>query len=698
MAREQQRNMPNFGQEGFNQGFPDFSNIPLHRNNMGLSGQHEPRPFSFQAAAGFSEKMNMNPFGQHFNQGFASPVPSPHNKDQDNMPQTVKLIDKQFQEKIRPCIDLIDSLRSFGVEKDLALPAIAVIGDQSSGKSSVLEALSGVTLPRGTGIVTRCPLELKMKKSAHNAPWCGTISYRNTKISVPGPFAVENEVRTAQDNVAGKGKGISHELITLEIVSPNVPDLTLIDLPGITRIALPDQPKDIGNQIKQVIRKYITRQETINLAVVPCNVDIATTEVLEMAREVDPTGERTIGVLTKPDLVDAGAEEEVLRVVQNRVYKLRKGYMMVRCRGQKDIHNNISLDEAIRNEETFFENHEQFRDLLKCGQATIPHLAERLTKELVAHIFKTLPNIDQQIRSKLREAEEQLLQIGLGVPDTEDEKTKFIIEKIRDFDDSITKVVNGDEEGSSEDLKLFKNLRELFESWEKAMQDSCAVFVNELRRERDVYENQYRGRELYGFINYKKFENIMSKNIGTFQEPAIHVLQEVTELIQKCFRDVASKCFAQFEKFHTAAMDNIEDISLKQKKEAEGIIRLQFKMEKIIYCQDSLYCEALTSIRSADRGNVQNDQRKLSMNELTCHLEAYFKNTTTRLSNQVPLIIQHYILYEFKVDLHYRMIRLLEERNRTDLLEEKDGLSGERQKLKDQIQRLKLARERLQKF
>ncbi|XP_069616812.1 interferon-induced GTP-binding protein Mx1-like [Ranitomeya imitator] len=697
MSKKMQKKMPNFAKPGFNQGSPNF---PLHPSNMGSSALHPADLFATIPAHMPGSPENVNADGRQaaFHPGFGSPVSPQYYPDQDTTPATVALMDKQFQEKIRPCIDLIDSLRSFGVEKDLALPAIAVIGDQSSGKSSVLEALSGVTLPRGTGIVTRCPLELKLKKSATNSSWFGRIIYRNTKTPINGPSAVEAEVRRAQDIVAGTGKGISQDLITLEIISPNIPDLTLIDLPGITRIALPNQPQDIGRQIKQIIRNYITKQETINLAVVPCNVDIATTEVLEMAREVDPTGERTIGVLTKPDLVDAGAESEVLRVVQNRVYSLRKGYMMVKCRGQREIQENISHERAVQNEKNFFETHEHFSVLVKRGQATIPNLAERLTKELVYHISKTLPNIEHQIRSKLREAEEQLRQIGRGVPDTDEEKSHFLISKIKDFEEGITKVVNGDEEGNTEDLKLFKNLRKLFDSWETTIKNSCAVFVNEMRQERDVYENQYRGRELIGFINYNKFENIMRKHIVMFQVPALNLLHDVTELIQKCFKDVASTRFAQFENLSYAATDKIEDISHKQKKDAEATIALQFKMEKIIHCQDTLYCEALSAIKSTERNHALHDQRQLSMNELSSHLEAYFQNTTTRLANQVPLIIQHYILYEFREKLQYEMIRLLEERNKTDLLDERDGLSGDRQKLKDQIQRLNMARERLQRF
>lgn len=143
----------------------------------------------------------------------------------------------QYEEKVRPCIDLIDSLRALGVEQDLALPAIAVIGDQSSGKSSVLEALSGVALPRGSGIVTRCPLVLKLRKLGDKEEWKSKVSYQDLEINISAPSEVEKEIRKAQNVIAGEGQGISKELITLEVSSPDVPDLTLIDLPGITRVA-----------------------------------------------------------------------------------------------------------------------------------------------------------------------------------------------------------------------------------------------------------------------------------------------------------------------------------------------------------------------------------------------------------------------------------------------------------------------------
>uniref|UniRef100_A0AAV2M927 Dynamin-type G domain-containing protein n=1 Tax=Knipowitschia caucasica TaxID=637954 RepID=A0AAV2M927_KNICA len=148
-----------------------------------------------------------------------------------------------------------------------------------------------------------------MKRKKEGEEWFGKIKYQNNEEEIEDPKNVEQKIREAQNHVAGDGVDISEELITLEIASPDVPDLTLIDLPGITRVAVQGQREDIGETIKRLIQKFIKKQETISLVVVPCNVDISTTEALQMAREVDPEGERTLGILTKPDLVDKGTEE-----------------------------------------------------------------------------------------------------------------------------------------------------------------------------------------------------------------------------------------------------------------------------------------------------------------------------------------------------------------------------------------------------
>ncbi|ELK08490.1 Interferon-induced GTP-binding protein Mx1 [Pteropus alecto] len=630
-----------------------------------------------------------------------------------------------YEEKIRPCIDLIDSLRALGVEQDLALPAIAVIGDQSSGKSSVLEALSGVALPRGSGIVTRCPLVLKLRKLRDGDEWKGKVSYKDQEIEMSDASEVEEEIRKAQDVIAGVGMDISHELINLEVSSPHVPDLTLIDLPGITRVALGNQPADIGFQIKRLIKKYILKQQTINLVVVPSNVDIATTEALSMAQEVDPDGDRTIGILTKPDLVDKGTENKVVDVVRNLVCHLKKGYMIVKCRGQQDIQEQLSLTEALQKEKAFFEDHPHFRNLLDEGKATIPCLAERLTTELIAHICVST-------RSRPISGENPKRQSRTMA--TADAGTRA--------------------------------------PW------GCrydAVY-NEICK----FENQYRGRELPGFVNYKTFENIIKQQIKTLEEPAVDMLHTVTQMVWLAFTEVSQKNYSEFFNLYKVSKSKIEDIKTEQEREAEKSIRLHFQMEQIVYCQDTMYQRSLRKIREKEKEKEEERKRTLgraiceesssynSLDEIFQHLIAYhqrilppcvgsdhcavrtcwlssrspdaqqgaphtayrcagdadgleagsesllgvstsqcpnpfvncsFQETGNRLSTHIPLTIQFFVLQSFGQQLQKAMLQLLQDKEQYDwLLKERSDTCDKRKFLKEQHRRLVQARHQLAKF
>ncbi|KAG8518580.1 Interferon-induced GTP-binding protein Mx2, partial [Galemys pyrenaicus] len=579
-----------------------------------------------------------------------------------------------YEEKVRPCIDLIDSLRALGVEQDLALPAIAVIGDQSSGKSSVLEALSGVALPRGSGIVTRCPLVLTLKKQLQGALWSGTIRYGQVWLHLQDPSQVEQEIRKAQDLIAGQGVGISHELITLEVTSPEVPNLTLIDLPGIARVAVGNQPPDIGVQIKNLIRKYIQRQQTINLVVVPCNVDIATTEALSMAREVDPDGDRTLGILTKPDLVDRGAEDSVLAVAQNFTYHLKKGYMMVKCRGQQDIMNRLSLAQATQKEVTFFQAHPQFRALLDEGKATVPHLAERLTRELISHITKSLPSLEKQIRKSHQQATEELRQCGASIPTSENDRMLFLIQKIKEFNRDIEKLIEGEEIVKNKETRLFNKVRTEFKNWDGVLTSNIQKVKGIMNDEVSRYEKQYRGKELPGFVNYKTFEIIVQQYMEQLVEPALAMLRSIVEIVEQSFTNIAKENFGAFfnlnqiiQESHvqrsngSEAVDTsgewegrrerflllsnqskIEAIKEKQAAMAENMIQLQFKMEQLVYCEDGIYgrvlsqvrgevfCPGTTALFSNSRSlkmeppSSKADAPISSFTEIGVHLNAYF--------------------------------------------------------------------------
>ncbi|XP_058622279.1 interferon-induced GTP-binding protein Mx-like [Onychostoma macrolepis] len=447
-------------------------------------------------------------------------------------------VHSHLEESIRPYIDLIDTLRSAGIHKDLALPTIVVIGDQSSGKSSVLEALSGVALPRGSGIVTRCPLELRLKK-VPDVYWKAVLSYRDKRTEFVDSSLVQNRVETAQNELAGKGVGICDELITLEVMSPDVCDLTMIDLPGIARVPVKEQPDDIGNQIKQLIMKFIEKQETINMVVVPCNIDIATTEALKMAQEVDPDGKRTVAILTKPDLIDTGTEKSILDIVHNKVITLRKGYIMVKCRGQQQINDEIPLEEAAHMERDFFQNHDYFRGLLTENKATIKCLAIKLTQNLVDHIKKSLPQLDEEIKKQLWDVRNKLKEFEGGPPQDPKGAKQFLIKILIRFNENIMSLSSGEQVNRE---NLFAQLREEFKKWNDHLNDIKPSWQESLKE----FAQNYRGRELLGFSNYRGFESVLQGHVARLKHPAIALLGIIKDIILKQFQDVSYICFRNY--------------------------------------------------------------------------------------------------------------------------------------------------------
>nr|ACF75867.1 Mx2 protein [Oplegnathus fasciatus] len=623
-------------------------------------------------------------------------------------------LNQQYEEKVRPCIDLIDSLRSLGVEKDLALPAIAVIGDQSSGKSSVLEALSGVALPRGSGIVTRCPLELKMKRKKEGEEWYGKISYQDFEEEIEDPADVEKKIREAQDEMAGVGVGISDDLISLEIASPDVPDLTLIDLPGIARVAVKGQPENIGDQIKRLIQKFITKQETISLVVVPCNVDIATTEALNMAQQVDPDGERTLGILTKPDLVDKGTEETVVEIVHNEVIHLKKGYMIVRCRGQKEITEKVSLTEAIEREKAFFKDHVHFHALYNDGHATVPKLAEKLTLELVHHIEKSLPRLEEQIEEKLAQTQAELERYGTGPPSDTAERLVFLIDKVTAFTQDAISLTTGEELKCGDRLNIFSTLRREFGKWNAHLDRSGENFNKRIERGVEEYEEMYRGRELPGFINYKTFEGMVKDQIKQLEEPAVKSLKDVGDAVRKMFIQLAHGSFSGYPNLMKTAKAKIEAIKQEKESTAESLLRTQFKMELLVYSQDRTYSSSLSDskreedekddkqkslIFHEERSIVYSMDNHATLQELMLHLKSYYRIASQRLADQIPLVIRYQMLQESAIQLQREMLQVLQDKENLEfLLKEDFDFGSKRAALQSRLKRLRQARAYLVEF
>ncbi|KDN70137.1 putative dynamin central region [Colletotrichum sublineola] len=339
----------------------------------------------------------------------------------------------------------------------LDLPQIVVVGSQSAGKSSVLENIVGRDfLPRGSGIVTRRPLILQLINVPEDEDAADPLSdpYRSPDIARRSEWAefhhipnrrfndfsdVKREIENETSRVAGNNKGINRQPINLKIYSPHVLNLTLVDLPGLTKVPIGDQPTDIEKQTRNLISEYIAKPNSIILAVSPANVDIVNSEALKLARHVDPLGRRTIGVLTKVDLMDHGTN--ALDILSGRVYPLKLGFIGVVNRSQQDIQGSKPMEEALKAEAEFFKHHPAYRNISsRCGTR---FLAKTLNTTLMAHIRERMPDIKARLNTLMGQTQQELASYGDMHFSGKEHRGSLILQQMTRFATSFISSIDG---------------------------------------------------------------------------------------------------------------------------------------------------------------------------------------------------------------------------------------------------------------
>nr|XP_004663285.1 dynamin-1-like protein isoform X8 [Jaculus jaculus] len=328
----------------------------------------------------------------------------------------------------------------------IQLPQIVVVGTQSSGKSSVLESLVGRDLlPRGTGIVTRRPLILQLvhvspedkrkttgEENGVEAEEWGKFLHTKNKLYTDFD-EIRQEIENETERISGSNKGVSPEPIHLKIFSPNVVNLTLVDLPGMTKVPVGDQPKDIELQIRELILRFISNPNSIILAVTAANTDMATSEALKISREVDPDGRRTLAVITKLDLMDAGTD--AMDVLMGRVIPVKLGIIGVVNRSQLDINNKKSVVDSIRDEYAFLQK--KYPSL--ANRNGTKYLARTLNRLLMHHIRDCLPELKTRIN--VLAAQYQSLLNSYGEP--VDDKSATLLQLITKFATEYCNTIEG---------------------------------------------------------------------------------------------------------------------------------------------------------------------------------------------------------------------------------------------------------------
>jgi len=325
--------------------------------------------------------------------------------EEDKRSDEVAARDDQMMMLTRKMIEIRGLLQTIGQSDTLTLPSIVVVGSQSSGKSSVLEAIVGHEfLPKGSNMVTRRPIELTLV----NTPGAHA-EYGEFPALGLGKITDFTQIqRTLTDlNLAVPAEDcVSDDPIQLRIYSPNVPDLSLIDLPGYIQVAGHDQPPELKEKISQLCEKYIGPPNVI-LAISAADVDLANSTSLRASRRVDPRGERTIGVVTKMDLVSA---ERGAAILADRNYPLRLGYVGVVTRVPQSSTSLFSRGSAnitslvTRNETSYFSAHPESFGPESTVVVGTTNLRKKLMQVLETTMSASLATTADAIHSELAEA------------------------------------------------------------------------------------------------------------------------------------------------------------------------------------------------------------------------------------------------------------------------------------------------------
>ncbi|PIN07237.1 Vacuolar sorting protein VPS1, dynamin [Handroanthus impetiginosus] len=388
-----------------------------------------------------------------------------HRKDEEQSVHDAPIV-SSYNDKIRPLLDTVDKLRHLKImQEGIQLPTIVVVGDQSSGKSSVLESLAGISLPRGQGICTRVPLIMRLQNNPNPDP--ELFLEFNEKIIPTDEEKIADDISIATEEIAGKGKAISGNPLTLIVKKKGVPDLTMVDLPGITRVPVHGQPEDIYEQISKIIMEFITPEESIILNVLSASVDFSTCESIRMSQRVDKTGQRTLAVVTKADKSPEGLLEKVTADDVN----IGLGYVCVRNRIGDE-----SYEEARAEEANLFDNHPLLSKINK-SIVGIPVLAEKLVRIQATIIRRCLPEIVRKINDKLSANVQELNKLPRHLNSIAEAMTTFL-QILGSAKESLRKIlVQGefDEYPDEEDMHCTARLRVKFDKYSDELHSENVV-------------------------------------------------------------------------------------------------------------------------------------------------------------------------------------------------------------------------------
>lgn len=523
-----------------------------------------------------------------------------------------------YDKRLRTVLDSLDDVSRVldSSKTGIKLPRTVVIGDQSSGKSSLLESIFGFALPRGQDIVTRTPIQVEHRRTDDKEATYAVITYHVPANSDAGGRSavekriddlslIEANIHEATDVVAGEGKGLSDSTIFLRVYSPHQPDLTLVDLPGITRVAVQGQPENIEEIVTAMIDRNIGGPMTVLLCIVPATVDFSTAGGIKLAKKHDPEGNRTMGVVTKIDLVERGSDILArLQQSSSSNVKLKLGFIPVRNRTTEELNSGTSLADVRAAEDAFFRAHSELGKLAR-DRRGIDALVAQLAQVQLQCIVRNLPDLKKQVRDKLETSRAELRGMEGLVVGSESEavmRAQQLATQLQFHLLTLRQGSYGDLKAEDDRLKLarcvYDKCIEFKEEVEGAcdlvwfMGDECFDMLKHLNKDT-------RGVALPNFLSSTIFRTVYMRRVfSQLEGPSLDLVARVREYVEdEVLASLVASTFGPFPRLLAVVRDIVGAVLHKQERRAKDHTGLQIRQQEMVLTLNHYYSETIERIR-----------------------------------------------------------------------------------------------------
>lgn len=336
-------------------------------------------------------------------------------------------------------------------------------------------------------------------------------------------------------------------------------------------------------EVRDLVQSYMEQEHTINLVVVPCTQDVATIEALEYAARFDPTQSRTIAVLTKPDMIDPGAEGETIAVLTNQRKPLTLGYVMLRNRNQREVAEGISTAEARRREASFFESSPAFSQVDR-SLLGVEQLTSKLTSVLVTRIYSALPSMRNEIIRKLERTTDELAELGSGSGSTEAEASMTLMRLVFEYHGLLQDTCQGryvDKRLWSSKVRLCTRAQALYDEFKVEIYKTRPDFDGDIVSQIEEDIKGSRGRELPGFLNPRIFETRVARCVEDWKAASVKLIASLRKVSVEVASELVSGIAPEFPvlrlKIRELAGESIRQLEENGRAEVATVINRELE-------------------------------------------------------------------------------------------------------------------------